>query len=237
MRYLGGKHKSSKYILPIINDFVGGCDYYEPFCGAINIGSGIRGASSLTLSDAHPDLVALLQAAQAGWVPERLVVDEAEYNALKASTDSSARRGLVGFGQSYSGKWFGGYARDTKPKSEDYLGGSWRSLVKKVNKLPPNTSILHKAYLDYKPDSHRNDVFYLDPPYAGTTGYAGTDRFDHEVFWAWAQALAKRNDVLVSEYTIPEHVAHEVLWSADMYGDMRKKDRSPRPEKLVRVCG
>lgn len=123
MRYLGGKHKSSKYILPILNDFVIGCDYYEPFCGAVNIGSGIRCASSVTLSDAHPDLVALLQAAQAGWVPDRLVVDESEYAALKACSEPSAWRGLVGFGQSYGGKWFGGYARVTPPRVEDFLGG------------------------------------------------------------------------------------------------------------------
>lgn len=237
MQYFGGKHYSSKYILPILNDFVSGCDYYEPFCGALNISQGVCGAARVILSDAHPDLVALLQAVQAGWVPEQLVVDVAEYAALKASGEPTAWRGLVGFGKSFGGKWFGGYAHDNADSHQEYLGGSWRRLVKKISKLPPNTSILHKTYLDYDPDNHRNDVFYLDPPYAWTTGYAGTDRFDHAAFWAWAQALAKRNDVLVSEYTVPEHVEHEVLWSADLNDFMRKKERSDRPEKLIRVCG
>lgn len=55
----------------------------------------------------------------------------------------------------------------------------------------------------------RGSVVYLDPPYAGTTGYtserAGIPKFDHDEFWATATRWAQSGvHVFVSEFNTPE---------------------------------
>ena len=52
----------------------------------------------------------------------------------------------------------------------------------------------------YDLEIKENSVVYCDPPYLGTAGY-GTEKFDHERFWEWAEAVSEHSTVFVSEYT------------------------------------
>src|SRR5208337_2924620 len=108
MNYLGGKatigedicrairaHSRKRAVL--VEPFLGGGNSYKflaPFFQEVRIG------------DIHADLILMWQAVAAGWVPPHSVT-EAQYRQLKHA-EPSALRGFVGFGCSFSGKWFGG---------------------------------------------------------------------------------------------------------------------------------
>jgi len=228
VQYLGGKTGSIKHIVPIINSYTEAAPYLEPFCGGCSVVSRVQ-APFRAASDTHPYLIKLLKAVQQGWEPPSLVVSEDEYQDLKArpETHDPAWVALVGFGASFGGKWFGGYAREG---SRPFLAEAWRSLRKKMDFMAD----VHFGEGSYSEYTDLEDmVVYCDPPYAGTTGYSGTSSFDQEAFWQWCREAAKRNTVLVSEFTVPDGC--ETLWSADRKMDLRAGDGGVRTEKLVRV--
>lgn len=70
----------------------------------------------------------------------------------------------------------------------------------------PHASVSLEGYAQVLDGLQDGDIVYLDPPYAGTTGYAGAGTFDHSLFWEKAEDAAIRGvQVYVSEYTAPEH--------------------------------
>src|ERR1700750_2056717 len=84
--------------------------YVEPFVGAGSVAAEmVPFFDGAILSDASPDLIAMWQALQNGWEPPENVTLE-EYEAQRHAP-VSALRGFVGYGCSFGGKWFGGYAR------------------------------------------------------------------------------------------------------------------------------
>lgn len=113
MQYIGGKFRIAKFIVPVLNRLRGDRDYLEPFIGAANIFCKIPGTR--IGSDSHPDLILLLQAVRDGTIAFPDAVSEEEYQRIRREPPS-ALRGFVGFGCSFAGKWFGGYARD--PRSD-----------------------------------------------------------------------------------------------------------------------
>ena len=47
-------------------------------------------------------------------------------------------------------------------------------------------------------------VIYCDPPYKGTSEYAGAEGFDHDAFYDWCEAQARAgHPVFISEYDMP----------------------------------
>ena len=124
-------------------------------------------------------------------------ISEEEYKIIK-NTPPSPLRGFVGFGCSFSGKWFGGYARcRTKPRN--YCGEAKRTLLKKIENLKDVT--FYNYSYDYWLPS--NCLVYCDPPYFGTTEYNGTDKFDYHNFYDWCRKVAKTNLIYISEYQMP----------------------------------
>jgi DNA adenine methylase len=175
--------------------------YVEPFVGAGSVAALMAPQfKRAVLSDAHPDLIMMWQALQQGWEPP-LVVTRKEYEALRHAPPS-ALRAFAGYGCSFGGKWFGGYAVHTAGHcgnaSTTYAAHTVVGLRGKLRGL----RAAEFCCLDYR-DAKVPDgaVVYLDPPYDGTTGYS-TGRFDHAAFWAWAGSLTHAT-VFVSEYTAP----------------------------------
>ncbi len=203
MRYVGSKAKLAKAIESHIIKFEGQV-YCEPFCGGLNSFARIAPHYPVSLaSDSHPDLIAMWKAAYYGWVPPTtLTLDE--YQSLKDAPDYSALRGFVGFGCSFGGKWFGGYAKggvNSKGEPRNHIAESSRAVQARIASLR-NTKVAFQC-MDYEwvwPS--QGWVIYCDPPYAGTLGY-GSD-FDSDNFWkvasGWAAVGAK---VFVSEYVAP----------------------------------
>ena len=61
---------------------------------------------------------------------------------------------------------------------------------------------LETARLDYRAlEIPAGAVIYCDPPYKGTSEYAGAEGFDHEAFYDWCEA--QDAPVYISEYDMP----------------------------------
>jgi DNA adenine methylase len=199
MMYLGGKTR----LAPEIAAAVLACApsrarLVEPFAGSCAITEALAPHfSDVTARDLHPDLILMHTALQAGWVPPA-TLSEDEYRQLRDGPPS-ALRGFAGFGVSFSGKWFGGYARNSR--GDDYCGQASRSASRRSAALK---SVRFECGGYASASVAAGDVVYCDPPYAGTTGYSGS--FSPPDFWAKADAWVDLGaTVFVSEYTAPWH--------------------------------
>lgn len=200
MRYLGGKTRLAKHIAEaILTDTDSRSTYIEPMVGGGSVLAEMAPHfNTVFAGDIHPDLVMLYVAVKNGWIPPH-EVSEFEYQNLKRAVPS-ALRGFVGFGCSFGGRWFEGYARNAT--KTNYAAQSSRSLVK----ISPNIRSVHfycQPYQDWFPKPA--DVVYLDPPYRGTKPYSGTAPFDHDEFWNIARRWRSLGaHVYVSEFAAPE---------------------------------
>lgn len=221
MRYLGGKSRIAKELIAVLNTYrLPGQLFVEPFLGGCNV---------LPLMDnprlgaeINPSLIMLYKALQAGYVPPT-EISEADYAALKNSPDSPLK-GFVGVTCSFSGKWFGGYARSG---TRNYaLNGKNTAL--KTAPLLNGAELVACSYEQL--NIPNGSLVYCDPPYEGTTGYGGT--FNHDAFWDWVRVLSKRCSVLVSGYKAPPDF--EVVWEKQRNFEMGP---GTRLEKLFKLKG
>ena len=231
MQYMGGKSRISKQIAEVLNSAI---DKNKPFvslfCGSCAIESKVQ-ADVKILNDKHPYLIAMWQALQNGWMPPDVVTKE-EYYRVKANMDENpALTGFVGFGCSFGGKWWGGYAKDKR--GDDYCGQAKRGLLNDLVGIQSATF----TCLDYRdveiPDGA---VVYCDPPYANTTGYT-VGQFDTDEFWDYMRQLSKRCDVYISEESAPDDF--ECIWSKEKVRTLEKNDNVGRVkvEKLFKYKG
>ena len=123
MRYQGGKSRIAKQIAMIITG-AGGDDltFVSLFCGSCSIESKVDGFARKILNDKHEYLIELLNGVKHGYdLPESISVDDYKY--IKEHKDEDkVLAGFVGFGCSFGGKWFGGYAsRLPHPHKQSHL--------------------------------------------------------------------------------------------------------------------
>ena len=134
MRYQGGKSRIAKQIAMIITG-TGGDDltFVSLFCGSCSIESKVDGFARKILNDKHEYLIELLNGVKHGYdLPENISVDDYKY--IKEHKDEDkVLAGFVGFGCSFGGKWFGGYARNKT--GTNYAAQSKRSLLKDMDTL------------------------------------------------------------------------------------------------------
>lgn len=174
------------------------------FCGSCAVESKVQGFSRMILNDRHEYLIALLRAVQRGYTPPGRVSPELYAYLRDHKDEAPALTGFVGFGCSFGGKWFGGYARNAT--GTNYADQSRRSLLKDMATLQ-NAEFVCGDYRSVPIPA--GAVIYADPPYNGTTGYG--DTFDTPAFWACMRFLADLgHPVFVSEESGPEDVA--VVW-------------------------
>ena len=170
--------------------------YVEPFVGGANIISKMTGKRYAY--DLNEYLIKMYQDVQNGYdLPD--MISEKQYQYIKNHKDENkGLAGFVGFGCSFAGKWFGGYARD-KRKSCDFAHTSKISLLKKMNTMK---DVIFECK-DYKTLNPQNCLIYCDPPYQGTTKYTGVPNFDYNEFWNIIRQWSMKNDVFISEYNAP----------------------------------
>jgi DNA adenine methylase len=172
-------------------------------------------AGPVLSSDVNQALISLYSALENGWDPPSIVTEE-EYKAGKALPDSDPMRAFIGFGCSFGGKWFGGYARSKDPNDarstgkRTYASQCRNSLLDDLALLKPaGWHVVHLNFLDIGPldkiidDDPTQICLYLDPPYAGTEAYGAVAAFDHNKFWARVLEWSEWTDVFVSEYNCP----------------------------------
>lgn len=230
MQYMGGKSRISKQIADVLNAATKDRVFVSLFCGSCAIESKVQ-ADIKILNDKHPYLIAMWQALQNGWTPPDVVTKE-EYYRVKANMDENpALTGFVGFGCSFGGKWWGGYAKDKR--GDDYCGQAKRGLLKDLSGVVNATF----TCLDYKDVEIPNGaIVYADPPYANTTGYT-IGGFDTYEFWDYMRQLSKRCDVYISEESAPDDF--ECVWSKEKVRTLEKSDNVGRVkvEKLFKYKG
>lgn len=227
MHYFGGKSRVAFELANYINRFIGDKDYYEPFCGACWVTTKIK-AENRFCSDKNEYLIAMWKALQKGWEPPDSISKE-EYHQIKNNENELKHlKGFAGFGCSFSGKWFGSYAKDNTGRN--YCLNAKNSLFKKMKSLKD----VKFSYKDYKKLNTKNAIIYCDPPYENTNQPYGLGKFDTKQFWEVMREWSKDNIVFVSSYEAPEDF--KVVWGMATMTDIRsngnKGERIPRIERM-----
>lgn len=226
MQYMGGKARIAKDLARTMLSLTAQRGVYlEPFLGGCHVLPLMAPHFELSIaSDAMPDVAMLWRDALAGWVPPPTEVSRDLYVQLRHS-EPSALRAFVGFGCSFGGKWFGGYA--TNARGDDFVAAAARGLARKVASLDQARTIIREQdYRDHTPAA--DTVIYCDPPYAGTTAYSGAPQWDAIEFWKTAEAWARGGAIVfVSEYAAPE--GWSSVWTKTAAVGSLKKDGNAAP--------
>lgn len=227
MKYQGGKSHIAKPIAKIINRAGGGgITFVSLFCGSCVIESLVN-ANKKILNDKHEYLIEMYKALQNGYeLPENL--SKEEYQDVKANKDKDkALTGFVGFGCSFGGKWFGGYAQNRAGRN--YCLEAKKHTVKLWDGIK-NAKFICGDYRDVEiPDGA---VVYADPPYFKTTGYSNSKNFNYEEFWEYMREISKTHKVFISEEQAPEDF--ECIWQKEVRRtlDANKNNQPKKVEKL-----
>lgn len=206
MRYLGGKTRIAKEILPLIlADRKEGQYFVEPFCGGCNVTANVSG--NRIANDYNQYLIAMFAGLLSGEkYPEQ--IERELYNDVRDCFRSGSDKydigfmGWVGFMASYRGIFFGGYSGTGlhRGKPYDYIAAAVRSVTQQTPKLQG----VEFRTGDYKnlqiPDE---SIIYCDPPYMNTTGYS--NGINHDEFWQWCrERVYDGHKVYISEYQAPD---------------------------------
>ena len=234
MQYFGGKQRISKDLSVFFNaQLKNNQPFVDLFCGSCNIISKIDDNRLRIANDKHYYLIEMWKALQNGWdIPDKIT--EEEYNYIKNNKDkNSALTGFVGFGCSYSGKWFGGYARNNT--NRNYCLNAKNSNLK----ILPKIKDVVFYNLDYKEvDIPIGSLVYCDIPYKNTTSYCKNEvgEFNHEEFYQWVKDNSDKYDIYISEYkkNVPDDF--EIVWEKNSKKDIRNKNnkREDTIEVLMR---
>jgi DNA adenine methylase len=217
LRYFGGKFRIANDISDIINHCIYNKDYVEPFCGSCNVISKVLTKGNRFAYDSNYYLIEMWKAIQEGWIPPT-EISEKEYYFFKENKDyNPSMTAFVGFACSFSGKWFGGYARASR--GDNFAKNGSSSLIKQ------RKSILNVKFetSDYKDLSFNNKFIYCDPPYANTTKYNGCN-FDYKEYLNWVKEQSKTNVVICSEYKDSVPYDGLLLWEKQSKKEIRDKN-------------
>ena len=234
MRYQGGKTKIadeiSRYILATTSNH---SILVSLFCGACSIECKLSPYfEKIICNDSHPQLISLLNAVSNGWIPPEYVSEE-EYKYIKQhQNEDMILAGFVGFGCSFGGRYFEGYARSVKPNGEprNYAMESRCSLLRDIAPLN-NVEFVCGDYKDVElPDGC---TVYADPPYTGTKQIS-RQPFNTDEFWDYMRLISKNHNVFISEQSAPDDF--EVIWEQRVTRtlDRNKSNYFKATEKLFK---
>lgn len=209
MRYLGGKSRIAKKIATehLLNH-PDRSVYVEPFVGGGAVLQRVTAAGQFDryiVADVNVDLIDMYRAYQAGWRPDTDITED-EYRAYRDAPSSPART-FAGFGCSFGGMFFQGYARSSR--GENFALQSSNSLEKAAKAGAFDDNVEYRACslfdLDLSDVDPADSVVYCDPPYSGTRGYNAVDAFDSAMGWAVYRCMSDAGAaVYVSEYEGPD---------------------------------
>ena len=199
MQYFGGKQRIAKKLATILGPIANEKSaYVEPFIGGASVMCEIQVPLRIA-SDANEALITMWQSLSKGWQPP-VVISESDYATIKLRNDKNDPiTAFAGFGCSFAGKWFGGYARSSEKRN--YAQNAANSLKKKMQHL----SNVEWSTSDYRELKYpQNSVIYCDPPYQSTTGYNAVGAFDWCEFWNFVRKKTSDGHIVfVSEYNAP----------------------------------
>ena len=208
MKYMGGKTRIAKEILPLIlADRKEGQYFVEPFCGGCNVTDKVLG--NRIANDYNKYLIAMFEGLVSGEkYPEQ--IDRELYSDVRTCFRSGSDKydigfmGWVGFMASYNGRFFdGGYSGSnviSKGMPRNYISEAIRSITRQLPKLQG---------VEFRSGDYKNlqipeeSIIYCDPPYMNTKGY--TVGLDYDEFWQWCrERVYDGHKVYISEYQAPD---------------------------------
>jgi site-specific DNA-adenine methylase len=225
MQYWGGKAKIGKQIADVIlsDPRVQSGQYtiyWEPFCGMLGVMRHILPHPDSPFkihlgTDLNHAVSHFWLNVQNNWQPD-VKVTPAQYKELRETKDSySSQHVFVGHACGFGGKYF-----DLANCTQAYLNKRLNASAKTVERIRSTAHFSEVLFYcqDFMeiPDSTHGCVFYLDPPYYGTSnwnGYPGMfDKFDTQKFWYKVHQLAAggKNLIFISEVTAPDWAT--VVW-------------------------
>lgn len=219
---MGSKGRIAKEILPIIlKNRKPGQYYVEPMAGGFN--SICKVVGNRIASDVNFYLISFFLALQSGWKPHSVTREQMEEIKNNKENFPPHLVGWVGFGCSYSGKFFGGYAGTITTKIgtvRNYQEEAIKNAEKQAQEIVGiNIFCCNYWELVIPP----NSIIYCDPPYKGTEGYRV--KFDHDKFWQWCRQMTIEGHVVyISEYTAPEDF--ECIWSKELSSSLSANGKS-----------
>ena len=164
------------------------------------------------------------KAIQDGWIPPK-EVEEIEYNKIK-NEQPSALRGFIGFGCSWGGKFFGGYARENSDRN--FALNAHNQVLKTRNGIY-DALIQLGDYTQFS--SEIDSLIYCDIPYKNTTKYSMN--FDYGAFYDWAIKMSKNNKIFISEYAMPDEFIE--VYSIERNLELKSNNQARRIEKIFTV--
>tara|TARA_R100000734_G_C3315152_1_gene107004 strand:- start:1613 stop:2341 length:729 start_codon:yes stop_codon:yes gene_type:complete len=221
MKYVGGKHMIGKAISQQLQtlcppDMCLG--YVEPFCGSLGVMKYMTdaGYKSYEAYDKHSDLIDMWKAVRDETIVLPDVCTESDYGLWKDSSfECIPERTAIGYGMSFGGIWWGGYARDTTGR-RDYM----QELKNGFTRILPKIKNVKFQASNYQDLDIQEKLVYLDPPYQGTKEYSAVGHFDHNQFWSWAEKLSDNNTVVVSHPTAPEGWIQ--VWASEKWRNLQR---------------
>jgi DNA adenine methylase len=235
MRYLGGKSRFWKHIIPVFGNLEDKV-YVEPFCGGCAVAARVV-AKRRICNDVHPNLIALLSAIAEGWEPPAQLSLE-EWRELREQAKEGVVSPLVGFAGfpcSYGGRWFEGYARTQRGVDTSGVAAVARKALLREAERLKGIEFHCGSYTDLDIPAG-SVVYYLDPPYQDTKGYSGTVPFDYDEFYAWCEIQKWTGHTLyLSEQQAP-HDGWKLLWEMERTSGLDQDGaRKTVTERLFRL--
>ena len=203
MQYLGGKTRIAKQLAAEIDKVRRpGQWVWDAFCGGLSMTVALSKNGPVYSTDACVPLIAMYRAVQAGWDPPSTATREQRDAALDLP-DTNPLKAFLRFGCGFAGNWSSGFAHSG---TRNYAANARNSILKAG---VPSSALDVLDFLEQEPRPS-DGVLYLDPPYAGTTGYGAVAPFDHARFRQRCVEWSVHCHVFVSEYEMP---FGQVVWS------------------------
>ena len=230
MKYVGSKNRLAKHILPLILEGRTTETYVEPFAGGMNLIQHVSG--DRIANDINSYVVEMFHAlVYEDWQPPQNM-SEQQYNHIKQNMNTYSKPyvGFVGIGCSYSGKWFGGYARGNRPDGtpRNSCRESYNNVMKQKDKLKG----VQFFSVDYQElDICEGSIVYCDIPYKNSVRYK--DKFDHNKFWTWAKENRNKYKIFVSEYDAPDWC--NCVWQKEVSVTVDARTTKHNTERLFKL--
>lgn len=204
MQYWGGKTKISLQLSRFLESRrKTGQIYVDLFCGSASVLSRVSGKR--IANDKNRYIIELYRWLQncknkdIENLPDFMSKEQWQY-IRNNPEENPVMTAIAGFGKSYCGKWFGGYAEDTEKDYHFFMRAAKNSFLK----IKPKISDVCFENCDYSEFlGIKNALIYCDPPYLGVIQAWGVEKFDHEKFWEDMRILSEDNEVYISEYNAP----------------------------------
>ena len=146
-------------------------------------------------------------------------ISKKEYEYIKQHKDEKPYlTGFVGFGCSFVGKWFGGYAKDKSARN--YCLNAKNSNLKILNGLI-DVSFYNEDYREV--ELPMGSLIYCDIPYKNTTQYDKKEVgiFNHEEFYQWVRENSDKYEIYISEYKENVPIDFDIVWEMSSKKDIR----------------